>query len=483
MDQRLKIITTLLLTCFFFYCCSTQEETGSEAYLLYEEGRFSEATLLINRLRANHSELRADDDLNILMERMYRIGLDFSKTEPEIRQELLVYFPELTAEQMKEWESSGKLEMRVIDNRKRYFRNAVPNLFRVDSQAGAVKNSKDGVHIDSLAISRLEITTDVLTHCMDEQHRNEPTAKFQIDFTITLKPGTVPAGEVVKCWMPFPRESLPRQKNVKLLSVSQEDYQLAGESALQRSIYLEQTAVSSKPVVFSYSAEFETFPQWADLTGIGNTPYNTSTELYRKYTAERQPHIIFSEPVKNLAAEITRDMISPAEKVRAIYYWINDNIPWASALEYSTFECIPHYVLENRKGDCGMQTLLFMSLARYCGIPCKWQSGWMLHPGEVNLHDWCEVYYEGTGWVPLDQSFRLQQTDDAALKEFYISGIDSYRLIVNDDFSSEFEPPKQFYRSEPIDFQRGELEWSGGNLYFDKWSYNMLVTYINTPEK
>ena len=140
------------------------------------------------------------------------------------------------------------------------------------------------------------------------------------------------------------------------------------------------------------------------------------------------------------------------------------------------------YVLKYRKGDCWMQTLLFMSLARVSGIPCKWQSGWMLHPGEVNLHDWCEVFYEGVGWVPLDQSFGLQNANNEEVKEFYISGIDGYRLIVNDDFSREFNPPKKYFRSEPIDFQRGELEWSGGNIYFDQWSYKMNVTYLKQPE-
>ncbi len=140
-------------------------------------------------------------------------------------------------------------------------------------------------------------------------------------------------------------------------------------------------------------------------------------------------------------------------------------------------ENIPHYVLENRHGDCGMKTLLFMSLARASGIPCRWQSGWMLHPGEVNLHDWCEVYYEGIGWVPLDQSFGLQETADQALRYFYCSGIDAYRLIINDEYGTSFDPPKKYFRSEPIDFQRGELEWKGGNIYFDKWDYKMTVTY------
>ncbi len=50
-------------------------------------------------------------------------------------------------------------------------------------------------------------------------------------------------------------------------------------------------------------------------------------------------------------------------------------------------------------------------------------------------------------------------------------------LLVNDDYSKPLFPAKIFPRSETVDFQRGELEWRGGNLYFDKWNYNMKVEY------
>lgn len=478
MNQRLKNITILLLTCWFFYSCNTSESHYQEIFNSYEAGRFSEARQKIDQVTATYSQSEIAGELEILRDRMDRIELDFSKTEAEIRKELLVYFDELTTAQMNEWETSGKLEMRVIDGTKRYFRNAVPNLFRVDSMAEIVKIKKDGIYDDPLDAFCLENTASLVKNFQQGLPTEDMKQKFRIEYTITLQPDAVPANEQIRCWMPYPRESLPRQSNVKLLSVNSGEYQVADNSTLQRSLYMEKVSVAGEPTVFSFSAEFETVPQWIPVTPEKVQSYDTSSELYQKYTAERPPHLIFSEEIKSLAREITRDLTNPVDKVKAIYYWIDQNIPWASALEYSTFECIPQYVLENKKGDCGMQTLLFMSLARYSGIPCKWQSGWMLHPGEVNLHDWCEVYYEGIGWVPLDQSFGLQESEFTNIKEFYISGLDAYRLIVNDDFSREFDPPKKYYRSEPIDFQRGELEWSGGNLYFDKWSYNMKVTSI-----
>jgi transglutaminase-like putative cysteine protease len=206
-------------------------------------------------------------------------------------------------------------------------------------------------------------------------------------------------------------------------------------------------------------------------------PYDRTSSLYKKYTSGEPPQICFTEKIKQVADSITGSEENPAEIVRKIYYWINQNIQWAGALEYSIMTDIPEYVLKNMRGDCGMQTFLFMSMLRYKGIPVKWQSGWMMPPDSENLHDWCEVYFEGSGWIPVDISYGLQYSENLKTKEFYLSGIDSYRLIINDGISGTLYPPKKFIRSEPYDFQRGEVEWSGGNLYFDKWNYSMKIEY------
>jgi hypothetical protein len=355
----------------------------------------------------------------------------------------------------------------------------VSNLFRIDKQARQIREEKLGFQADSLVLFCLAHTEKLVQQTENGENILQNPATFRIDYSITLDADAVPAGETVKCWMPFPRESEPRQKNVQFISASSENYQIADNRNLQRSIYFEKTAISNQPTVFEYSATFEIAPEYHAIDPAQIQPYDTKSELYTKYTAERQPHIVFSKPVKELADSLTKGINNPFEKARAIFYWIDQNIPWASALEYSIIECIPEYVLENRHGDCGMKTLLFMSMARYAGIPCKWQSGWMLHPGEINLHDWCQVYYEGVGWVPVDQSFGLQESENQRIREFYLSGIDEYRWIVNDDFGSSFQPQKKYYRSEPIDFQRGELEWKGGNLYFNQWDYHLKLTRIN----
>ena len=203
--------------------------------------------------------------------------------------------------------------------------------------------------------------------------------------------------------------------------------------------------------------------------------------IYKKYTSEQPPQIIFSDEIKQLADRITGEDKDPAEIVRKIYMWFKENIPWTGALEYSIMADIPDYVLKNMRGDCGMQTFLYISMLRYKGIPVRWQSGWMIPPGGENLHDWCEVYFEGAGWVPSDVSYDLQNSEIKEIREYYLSGIDSYRLIVNDGVAGNLYPEKQFMRSEPYDFQRGEVEWKGGNLYFDKWDYDVKIEFFNNP--
>ena len=104
----------------------------------------------------------------------------------------------------------------------------------------------------------------------------------------------------------------------------------------------------------------------------------------------------------------------------------------------------------------------------------------MLHPGWDNLHDWCEIYIEGMGWIPVDPSFGVQQwgkTD--AERYFYFGGIDAYRLIINTDWDAELTPTKQFERSETVDFQRGECETENRNLYFNEWRSRFTVKIKN----
>jgi len=445
---------------------------------LIRKGNFTEASQQIDRLRATNT-LTETENYQLLFQQdvLNRIRLDFSLSEKDIREKLKPYFPNVSDNQLRTWENNRKLEMKVIDGKRCYFKVSVGNLFRLDSMAKKVKNTIDKNTFNGAPDFLKNYLPVLLDSFRLEKSTLADKRTITLTYTVTLEADAIPAGETVRCWLPYPREGHARQSNIKLLRINSNNYILAPPDNMQRTVYCEKIAEKGQPTVFVLELSFDCRAEWQQLANMTVKPYEQNSEIFKTYTAERLPQIVFSDKIKKLTDSVVGKETDIFKKVQRIYRWIDSNIPWCSALEYSTLDNIPEYVLTNRHGDCGQQTLLFMTMARYAGIPCKWQSGWMLHPGEINLHDWCEVYYEGVGWVPLDQSFEEQDSKDTDIRSFYVSGIDGYRLVVNDDYTKPLFPAKIYPRSETLDFQRGEMEWRGGNIYFNKWKYNMKAVY------
>jgi hypothetical protein len=422
----------------------------------------------------NCPELYKADSLAQIAE---RIGLDFSVTEEQVIAQIEKRTGLFTREDKAVWEKKGWLEWKMINGERMYFQRAVSNLMLLKEFYEQKDESLRAAAMDPNMIFRLKHTEEAYK-ASDNQANTVLPVNMKITYTITVHPDALPEGEKIRCWMPWPKENHPRQQKVELLSTSGKEYIIAPDSAIHRTIYMEEVSKKGVPAIFQVSFRYQSSAQYFNLSALKILPYDKTSDLYKKYTSEQLPHICFTDNIRRLADSITSPDDNPEVIVRKIYYWFKNNIPWTGALEYSTIPDIPEYVYQNMRGDCGQQTFLFISLLRYKGVPVRWQSGWMVPPANKNLHDWCEVFYEGIGWVPADISYDLQQSKINAVKEFYLSGIDSYRLIVNDGVSGPLYPAKQYMRSEPFDFQRGEAEWKGGNLYFDKWDYEMKIEYL-----
>jgi transglutaminase-like putative cysteine protease len=438
-------------------------------------GTVIQITDSINKLsNFNKETLHIADSLKQIGE---RIKLDFSLSEKEADSQLKNKLGSFSSQEKAEWENKGWLEWRMIDGEKKYFTRAVSNLLLIKKFNESKEERLKDIGNDPEMILRLHNTGEIFNASVDNSKPVLPV-KMEITYTITVHPDAVPQGQKIRCWLPWPKTGNPRQTEIKLISTSKPEYTISPDTAIHSTLYMEENSMKGIPTVFQITYLYVSSGQYFKIPGIKIHPYNLTDTNYLKYTSEQPPHICFTDEVKRLTDSITGNEENPAAIVRLIYYWFKENIPWAGALEYSIIPNIPEYVIRNRRGDCGMQTFLFMSMLRYKGIPVRWQSGWMMPPDSKNLHDWCEVYYEGTGWVPVDVSYDLQNSENIFIKDFYLSGIDSYRLIVNDGVGGPLHPAKNFLRSEPSDFQRGEVEWIGGNLYFDKWDYDMKIDYL-----
>lgn len=461
----------------------------------------------VQKVQAHRRDKAWEQDLH------ERLLSDFRRDRAEVTEYIRQYIPDVSEAQIDGWTASDKLENLELDGAVRYFRNAAPNLFRIDEECFAIKEAAE----EKAAESSLS-GTSINAHVADDAANNpliveEVKAnllsgkaspylarpqRYHVVYTISVDADAVPAGETVRCWMPYPRTDVERQQDVKFIRASEEAYVMAPEGHPHSSLYMEKKAVAGQPTVFTEEFEYTAWGEWHPIDPASVKPYKVQSPGYRYWTQEREKHVRFSPRLYRLADSLTAGIDNPYLQAKAMFTWINDNIPWASAREYSTLENIPEYVLDKGHGDCGMVTLLLMTLCRIKGIPARWQSGFMMHPAGWNLHDWGELYFEGYGWVPVDQSFGIppyavrrapltgnwsqrsaHKVDMPEMEYFYLGGIDCFRMYVNSDFGQPLYPAKKYPRSETVDFQRGEVEWRGGNLYFPKWSYHMKIQYLD----
>ena len=406
-------------------------------------------------------------------ERMRRIRLDFSLDEAAAKTAVRRWIPDLTDAEFARWDQLGLIEHLDIDGVRWYFKRAPSNLFRLSDEARARRRADapmpapgpnevlNAHHARVLAAADQSGETSVLPQ--------------RIAFTqsLTVKADAVPAGETIRAWIPYPREIPGQQEQVQWLGSTPGKARVAPASTLQRTAYLEAKAVAGQPTRFEirYAATIFARHTAVDPARVQATPADPALQ---PFLAEQLPHVRFTPALKLFSDQVLQGETRPYEVVRRLYAAV-DRIPWAGAREYSTLSNISDYALHAGHADCGQQTLLLIALLRMNGIPARWQSGMVFSDdgsGYNNLHDWGQVYLAPYGWLPMDVTTGVLASDVPALRDFYLGGLDGYRIAFNDDFGQPLVPAKQHYRSETVDSQRGEAEWAGGNLYFDQWSYD-----------
>jgi transglutaminase-like putative cysteine protease len=291
--------------------------------------------------------------------------------------------------------------------------------------------------------------------------------------------------------VPYPQE-LDYQTSVVLVSSDPPGGLIASTATLQRSIYLERMALEGTTVTFQASYRFRTFARLARPVESQVRPYPVGGDsLWREYLESRPPHLDLSDEVlRRTALEIVGETTNALGKVRAIHEWMIANLIYQYAREYSTLDAIARYTLDRRAGDCGQHGMLFIALCRIVGVPARWVSGWeMIDPREgAGMHDWTEVWIEPYGWIPVDTDMAIlavrhndggvTPAEARRIADFLLGNLDGHRLTVNLDYGRDLFPPKKDFRSETVDFQRGEVEAEGRNLYFNDWDYSMEIREI-----
>lgn len=424
-------------------------------------------------------DARTRADLEFQRERMRRIRLDFTLTQDQAKAKLRESIPDLRDDEFQRWSSSNQLEHLVIDGTPYYFNRSVSNLFRVSPEALA-RRATPFQHNDGPMENANAYHDEAVADARRSGMSSVAPRRVRVTQSITVDADAVPAGETVRAWIPYPRALPGRQEDIRFLSSAPVKHAIAPESTLQRTVFLEAPAVAGKATKFSINYELTVFGEHHVIDPDKVTPIANRAE-FAPFLAERPPHIVFTDEIRAFSRQVVGEEKNPYRIAQKLFQAV-DRIPWGGAREYSTITNISDYALHAGHADCGQQTLLLMTLLRLNGIPSRWQSGMVYSDtGYDNLHDWGALYLAPYGWVSMDVTTgQFKGARDPEVEWFYLGGLDAYRIAFNDDYGTDFVPAKQHMRSETVDSQRGEVEWAGGNLYFDRWDYSFEAKVLPT---
>lgn len=403
---------------------------------------------------------------------------EYSQTAPQLLEKVKGKISDASLGDLERWRKAEDLQYRMIDGQIAYFRREPSNLWRFSEDAIA-RCGKPAAGDSSFVL------TDHLAKVIDEAKRTGQVEvapiRHRIQYRLTVPANAAGArkGSLLRVWLPFPQE-YRQQREVKPISASPADPRIAPIGIkdgrilpnAQRTAYFEKRIDDpAKPNVFEITFEYVSYSYYPNLRDQDARPL--PADFDKTYLAERSPHIAFTPELKQTATAIVGSETNPLAKARKIFHYVDSKMRYCAEEEYCLIPSFSSKALSSGKGDCGIQGTLFITLCRAAGVPARWQSGWETKPVNWNMHDWAEFYVEPWGWLPADPSYGLQKSEREDVREFYFGHQDSYRLIVNLDYGSPLVPAKQSLRSEPADFQRGEVELDGRNLYFNEWDYDI----------
>ena len=449
---------------------------------LVKSGKFQKAEDLL-RAAGGPGDTEAFRARTETLDIIHRTRFEYSLDEAGLLAKVRKSIPDATAREVQRWAKASSARYRMIDGQKLYFRREPSNIFLFCDEAKKRRAQAGNAPPEA----KWKLTGHLKTIADEAEKTGADEVQpvhHRLSYTVTLQANTpgVKAGSLVRAWLPYPQE-YRQQRDVKLISASPEPKLIApnavegnpASGGPQRTVYFEQQVTDpAKPLKFMEVFEYNSFAYYPRLDEAKVQPL--PVDWNGACLGERPPHIVFTPELRKQVARIIGKETNPFAKARMIFRWVSANVKWNAEDEYCI---IPSLVIKGfaaGRGDCGIQNTVFITMCRIAGIPARWQSGWETKPiADWGMHDWAEIYLAPWGWLPADASYGVQKSDDPRIADFYCGHQDSYRVIVNLDWGRELFPPKLSLRSEPADFQRGEIEVDGQNLYFDHWDYTVKL--------
>lgn len=414
-------------------------------------GDFEGAIRLIDRRLERDDQPQAlRNCLIVQREMMLRTPPDYPYSRDEAIALVREHIPDFTEEEFDRRVDEGKIGWIYLNGEMRYFNRFFQSMCKVDAdfatRAGIVTQGVESAKKGSKADGRLDVTRKKLAA------QGQISNRIRIRASVRLKDEYFTPGMFLRAHLPIP-SACDQQSDIRIEKLWPENAQIAPEDAPQRTVCWEETLLENHEFAVEYS--YIHTAKYNDVSAI--VPDEVQPDFD---TEELAPHIVFTPYIRQLVASLTDGIDNPLEKARRFYNFITLNMKYNFMPAYFTLENIAETCARNFSGDCGVFTLLFITLCRCAGIPAQWQSGLTAEPDFIGGHDWARFYIAPYGWLYADCSYGTGavRADNEERRKFYFGNLDPYRMVANSAFQAGFTVEKQQWRADPYDNQLGELE-------------------------
>ena len=354
-------------------------------------------------------------------------------------------WPDFTEEQFDALVDRGRIDWRYINGEMRFLGSFLGALRKYPREAPGLKPQKSDPPERNEVLARMKA---------------EGSVTAEITLSATIQPHQNRFGETAQAWLPVPARC-PQQSDLEILYATP-GYALAPEDSPARTIYWKHKERRKFCVTYRYRHR----AVYTDPLTLTCDPVQPTFD-----TEEQLPHIAFTPYLRELAARITKDWETPAEKAWAIYDYVTTNVDYRFQPAYVLLDNIADSCAKELRGDCGVMALLFITLCRIVGIPARWQSGLAVEPWSgPGCHDWCMFYIAPYGWLYADPSYgsAARRQGEPWRQKHYFGNLDPWRMVANSAFQAPLDPPDPCWRHDPYDNQLGEMTVADVGLTSDQ---------------
>ena len=284
---------------------------------------------------------RLELELEICREMQRDYYTDFDTLLEKIKEK----YPACTAENLEYIIAAGNADY-IRKNGVRYFqRSARSNI--LECQEAYLKSLPDGICDNAF---RNPLRHENLEIMKKHGYRK---ARWRIREWLTIAEHAQREGKKIRVHLPYPAEC-DEQSDITLHYSS---HPLYISDADQRTAFIETEYKKDEKfeIEFSYTI---TVPYY-DLD-----PAKVSPEQPSFCTNEELPQIRLTPAIRAVAQELKGDETNPLILARRAYEYVTTNMSYSYMREYLCIENIPEFALFNKRGDCGVMALLFISRFR-----------------------------------------------------------------------------------------------------------------------